>query len=127
MKYLFILFLIIKFNSCIVDKAVLEDYKIINSTHLDLELKTFENNKIGSYMINKNSEIILEQFRGSEQLYPYDVFDSIVVRFSDNKVLRYKKTDDCNFDKSFFCSTNTSCEVKVCRFEIDETEYLKAK
>jgi hypothetical protein len=127
MKYLFLLLLFIKFNSCIVDKAVLEDYKINNSTQLDLEFITIEKNSFDTLLIKNNSEIILEQFHFSDQFYPYDLFDSIYVKFSDNKVLKYFKTDDCASGKSFFCSNNTICVEKVCTFEIDSIEYKKAR
>lgn len=127
MKYLFWLIIIIKFNSCIVDKAVLEDFKINNSTQLDLELITIEKNSFDTLLIKKNSEIILEQFHFSDQFYPYDLFGSIYLKFSDNKALKYLKTDDCASGKSFFCSNYTTCVEKVCTFEIDIIEYLKAK
>jgi hypothetical protein len=127
MKNLFLLFLLVTFNSCIVEKVALEEYKIINSTEFNLKFIAFQNSKIDSQIINKNAEFILEQFRGSEQLYPFDVYDSIMVKFSDNKVLKYLKTDDCAFGKSFFCSKNTTCVEKACTFEIDSVEYLKAK
>jgi hypothetical protein len=114
-------------SGCIIDKAAFIEYKVINSTNLDLDFIVFDKGVSVTENIKKYSEISLEQFRGSDDFYPYDLYDSVYVKFSDNKILKYKTDDNCNLDKSFFCSNYTLCIDKVCTFEIDSIEYKKAQ
>lgn len=122
--YTISLFLI---SGCIIEKVAIQEYKVINSTNLDLDFIAFDKGISVTENIKKYSEKSLEQFRGSEQFNPFEIGDSVYVKFSDNKILKYKTDDNCNLIKSFFCSNNTLCIDKICTFEIDSIEYKKAK
>lgn len=114
-------------SGCYIETAAIKDYKVKNSTDLDLDFISFEKGVSVTENIKKYSEKSLEQFRGSEQFYPFEIYDSVYVKFSDNKILKYKTDDICNLNKSFFCRANTICIDKVCTFEIDSIEYKKAR
>ncbi|MBC7883844.1 MAG: hypothetical protein H7X99_00110 [Saprospiraceae bacterium] len=60
---------------------------------------------------------------------PFISFDSVTVIFEDQKRLTYYEIKGCDVEKSPFCNNTISyhCENMFCVFEIDETEYLKAK
>jgi hypothetical protein len=120
-------FIVLNILSCTVDKVQTVDYRIKNSSPHNLDFITITNGSEKIITVNKDNNTTLGNFDISEQVFPFKIIDSVIVKFSDNKNLKYKKTDDCNSGKSFFCSTNTSCIDKVCTFEIDSLEYKKAQ
>ena len=88
---------------------------------MDLEFIAFDKSVSVTENIKKYSEISMNNLR-LEQFYPFEIGDSVYVKFSDNKILKYKTDDNCNLNKSFFCSNNTFCIDKICTFEIDSIE-----
>lgn len=125
----FILFclLISSLSGCTIDKVHIIDFWIKNSTQLDLEFKTFKKGSEAIVIVKNSNSNTIGNFDISEQVFPYQLIDSVYVKFSDNKILKYNKIDNCDSSKSFFCSTNTTCVEKMCTFEIDSIEYQKAK
>ena len=126
-KYLVTILILASLHSCIIDRVIIADFIIENNTDLNLEFITFDNGIEVIYPINSFDNNSIGEYNISEQVFPSDIIDSVIVKFSDNKILKYHKSDSCNSNKSFFCISNTICINNVCTFEIDDGEYKKAK
>jgi hypothetical protein len=132
--YKYLLFVIIfQELSCTTDKGDPIIYSIKNSTNFNLDLVFFDKlGKTDTIFINKSDSKVLDKDSPPYDNGPFSDNDSITVIFSDYKMLTYKSfksKDDClNSVKNPFCQySHYKCNGNNCTFEIDETEYLKAK
>lgn len=130
-KYLlFILFLLML--SC-TDQGDPIEYAVKNTTSYRLEVIRFDR-----FGMNDTTAIDTDDFKIlSRNVPPYDDgpfggYDSLRIQFEDGKALTYHPpalSSGCQDSiKSPFCHyTSYLCLNSVCTFEIDSTEYKKAK
>lgn len=108
-------------------------YFIENSSSFDLKLVLFNKvSKNDTILINISESKELDKEGAPYDNGPFSDKDSIQVIFSNTKILTYKSfksKDEClNSTKNPFCQySHYKCNGNNCTFEIDDTEYLKAK
>ncbi|MEP6647953.1 MAG: hypothetical protein ABJC12_12765 [Saprospiraceae bacterium] len=99
-----------------------------NESGHNLNLYSFNKQGIDTIAINNHTKYHYGIF-DYDSVLPIEKNDSMIVKFADNKTLRYFPSDSCN-QKSIFCNSTYFCisgDTTICRFIIDVEEYLKAK
>jgi hypothetical protein len=108
-------------------------YALSNTSNQPIEIVLFERYGINdTAIINHNEFRVMDQDKAPYDVNPFGHYDSIRIYFEDLKILTYHSSEanaGCiHADKTPFCFySNYACLNDICMFEIDSTEYQKAK